>query len=497
MKVEKDQIITAVKGLTRRVNIKQKHLEIIDQAIGYNKYKKEEWEEILNSNNINLALNNKIYTMEMVRLLTLRAIVNPDTIIEYFTWLSEGQKQNKDALKYAFSFQEQVYNISQNTLNYIDNQLKSGIRKLKSPFEAIFCRIFEDRTFSLAPNELELLKLKLLDLQTIINHSNSLWQTFCIDDENLFSKNTLFVEPNFEASTGKEKNKWFNFLPVYKKEDEFDKIDNINSLLILGYGSAYLPEYLPILSYLHKKFNHTNIQIIPIDDYTLNLSESCEYIFLEGLLYESLSLTNSKWSDIHDSYYSFKIQKKTTFNNKQIIVSIIGREFLEGMNKYKLEENEWLKDCFEQLNFSKTLFFFNGLRHEEDSQIAKSINNLSRYLSQYDKLVLKRIPVIFHHFDHPKLYPYKNDMNSFLKQRFPLTKNAFDEWGKRSNISIAYFSCSLFGIVKNNGMIESNGYYYDHYGAILKNPDNWKPFGILSPIYWLLTGRYDANFLDI
>ena len=92
MEVEKEQVITAVKGLTRRVNIKQEHLEIIDRTLEYNNYNQEEWEEILNRNNINLALNNKIYTMEMVRLLTLRAIIFPDTIIEYLTWLSEGNK---------------------------------------------------------------------------------------------------------------------------------------------------------------------------------------------------------------------------------------------------------------------------------------------------------------------------------------------------------------------------------------------------------------------
>ena len=32
MQIEKEQVITAVKGLTRRVNIKQEHLEIIDRT---------------------------------------------------------------------------------------------------------------------------------------------------------------------------------------------------------------------------------------------------------------------------------------------------------------------------------------------------------------------------------------------------------------------------------------------------------------------------------
>ncbi|BAQ64809.1 hypothetical protein [Geminocystis sp. NIES-3709] len=42
MNIERDKIITAVKGLTRRANIKQEHLEIIDRAIQYNDYNQEE-----------------------------------------------------------------------------------------------------------------------------------------------------------------------------------------------------------------------------------------------------------------------------------------------------------------------------------------------------------------------------------------------------------------------------------------------------------------------
>jgi hypothetical protein len=89
MKVEEETLITAIKGLTRRVNIKEEHLQILNQALEYNNFNGEQWDKILNLNNINLALKEKIYTMEMVRLLTLRAIIIPDTIIEYFTWLNE------------------------------------------------------------------------------------------------------------------------------------------------------------------------------------------------------------------------------------------------------------------------------------------------------------------------------------------------------------------------------------------------------------------------
>ncbi|BAQ60137.1 high-affnity carbon uptake protein Hat/HatR [Geminocystis sp. NIES-3708] len=41
MEVEEKTLITAVKGLTRRVNIKVEHLQIIDQALKYHNFNGE------------------------------------------------------------------------------------------------------------------------------------------------------------------------------------------------------------------------------------------------------------------------------------------------------------------------------------------------------------------------------------------------------------------------------------------------------------------------
>jgi hypothetical protein len=68
MLVEEQTLITAVKGLTRRVNIKVEHLQIIDQALEYNNFNGEQWDNILNRNNINYALKDKIYLYVQRRL---------------------------------------------------------------------------------------------------------------------------------------------------------------------------------------------------------------------------------------------------------------------------------------------------------------------------------------------------------------------------------------------------------------------------------------------
>jgi formylglycine-generating enzyme required for sulfatase activity len=129
MPIEEQELITSIKGLTRRVNIKKEHLENINTALSSNNLSPEQWENLLNKNNINLALNNKIYTQEMTRLLTLRAIVIPNTLIEYLTWLDEGNKQKTRVLDYSLDFQAQIQTLlgeNENILPNIQLQIFKG-----------------------------------------------------------------------------------------------------------------------------------------------------------------------------------------------------------------------------------------------------------------------------------------------------------------------------------------------------------------------------------
>ena len=63
------EINTAIKGLTRRVNLKSEHIEIIENALANPDINDDIWDKFLNGNNTKMALKEKIYSPEMVKLL--------------------------------------------------------------------------------------------------------------------------------------------------------------------------------------------------------------------------------------------------------------------------------------------------------------------------------------------------------------------------------------------------------------------------------------------
>lgn len=278
---------------------------------------------------------------------------------------------------------------------------------------------------------------------------------------------------------------------------EFSEISYIN-IIILGFRSrsAYLPEYVPILSYLYKEFKDTNIKLFPFAYEAEERGLSKVNCFLDGGLCDHIFY--STLDECHD--YNFTLKKQKSNVETWVHIRTFMPEFLEGLGDKEIINPHWKEHLYELIQNISILFLFDGLEDDKDSRISQSVNYLKNYLSNSrDDLI--RIPVIFYNFDHPELYPYKDDIDSFLKQKFPLTKKAFDDWGEESKITIRYFPCSLFGVVNNNGKIESNGIYYGDndtkYWGVLNSREHWKPFGVLSPIYWLLTGKYDPNFLEI
>jgi hypothetical protein len=59
---------------------------------------------------------------------------------------------------------------------------------------------------------------------------------------------------------------------------------------------------------------------------------------------------------------------------------------------------------------------------------------------------------------------------------------------------VEYFTASAFGMVGVK-FPEPNMEYRKKtksgIHAVLKYPERWKPFGLVSPIYWLCTGRHN------
>lgn len=251
MQVEEQPLIAAVKGLTRRVNIKQEHLQIIDQALEYNNFNGEKWDDILNRNNINFALKDKIYTMEMVRLLTLRAIVNPDTMIEYLLWLNEGKKSKNDSLRYSLEFEKQIYNFlkEDKSLGFIKTNLikiseQNKLLALSTKNELL--NLKENLTKNVI-NYLKELLLKLNKTQriTIFTSTLFLFSAVFLIIYNTQPQQNISNQINIETQNNLQENKekiYYDYLNqgLFYLQYVIDDFNNINENLDQTTGKSIL-----------------------------------------------------------------------------------------------------------------------------------------------------------------------------------------------------------------------------------------------------------------
>ena len=101
------EIKSAIKGLISRDKIKSEQVEIIETSI--NQVKDSDWEVIFNGQGSSQALKQGIYSPQMVRLLTLRAMVIPQTLPEFLDWMQQRGKQ-EDHYQVSEVFQSEISN---------------------------------------------------------------------------------------------------------------------------------------------------------------------------------------------------------------------------------------------------------------------------------------------------------------------------------------------------------------------------------------------------
>ncbi|MCC3582681.1 hypothetical protein [Microcoleus sp. PH2017_30_WIL_O_A] len=121
------EVKSAIKGLISRDKVKPEQVQAIETAI--NKIQDSDWEVIFNGQGSSQALREGIYSPQMVRLLTLRAMVIPQTLPEFLDWMQRRGKQ-EDHYQVSEVFQSEISNFfTQNPgqPSYILSKVNQGV----------------------------------------------------------------------------------------------------------------------------------------------------------------------------------------------------------------------------------------------------------------------------------------------------------------------------------------------------------------------------------
>jgi hypothetical protein len=197
--------------------------------------------------------------------------------------------------------------------------------------------------------------------------------------------------------------------------------------------------------------------------------------------------------DDYPSYQFDILIKKNIF--KKINLNIIARNIPGEI----FENSDYFGSTIEIIGkeSGSYLLILDASSYRQDVSYAKYLESYLSKLTQVSKLlsVEQKIRIAFtlSKCDFPDVWLNRDNVDKLVNRRFPKTRQILDKWVADGAVEAMYFASSSFGCYGGNNF-EPNAARSAMY-AVLKEPASWRPYGLVSPIYWLCMGQ-DLNGLD-
>jgi len=241
--------------------------------------------------------------------------------------------------------------------------------------------------------------------------------------------------------------------------------------------------------------------VMPINEDGEVLVEIAQNVLEQGLELPP-TLISDNVDDLKD--YQLQISLKGEFswrnpklngNSQQVKLNInckdyAGEFFADLLNKTgdPVLEN-YLEDC---LQASGIMLLIDGTsRNYQD--IASNIDKFLIALDRSDMASTKRrLAVVITKCEQPELWVRRAKPRDMATAIFPQVAKKLHAWQQSGAGSVEYFSVSAFGMLGAN--VPAPNFTKvrasrDGLTAVIKTPKRWRPFGLVSPIYWLCTGE--------
>jgi len=111
--VDEEAIKSAIRGLINSSQVKGEAVKVITDALANQEMTLEHWHSLFDGQGAKTAIKQKIYSLQMVRLITLRAMVIPETLPEFLNWLDiqprgKLKEHQTDCLKFQEKISKQI-----------------------------------------------------------------------------------------------------------------------------------------------------------------------------------------------------------------------------------------------------------------------------------------------------------------------------------------------------------------------------------------------------
>lgn len=230
----------------------------------------------------------------------------------------------------------------------------------------------------------------------------------------------------------------------------------------------------------------------PINDDARTLQDKAENIILNAGQLEPTIVQLEGVTELPS--YSFLIRVKQEAINL-VVRDYAGEIFEElSLDSPKAEHEEFIEECL-RADVSGTMILLSGWQKESDREYLRMLKTFISLIDQKNRLKDYRLAIAMSKCERGELWPGRIEPEiDIFDAHLPLTKAALTEKIPPQNLS--FYAVSTFGVLKRNdprpNRLDEPG--TKGKGSVLREPDRWRPYNLIAPLYWLSTGkRISAN----
>lgn len=230
--------------------------------------------------------------------------------------------------------------------------------------------------------------------------------------------------------------------------------------------------------------------VAPFNEDGENLISLAQNILEQGLQLEPTTLVeNTDINDLKD--YGIRIILKGQARPLTINCKDYSGEFFTDLlhRSGDILLEDYLNDC---ILADGILYLVDGNAYRKDNEY---INGIDKFLTALDRADTsgkkRRIAFVITKCELPDLWVNRHKPKDVAQARFAQVCHKLESWQALGGGSVDYFTTSAFGMLGTH-FPEPNSKQMkrdrDGVASIIKSPKQWRPFGLVSPIYWLCTG---------
>lgn len=265
----------------------------------------------------------------------------------------------------------------------------------------------------------------------------------------------------------------------------------MGNIRVIGPRSSGKTTYLAALAYQPARNHHQNqnFQVHALNDDTKQLAEKAENIIMEGA---SLEPNYVRTID-HLPVYSFQIEVKKGFSTDKINLAVRDYpgeifEELEHGSSNPLHQ-EFMDECLAK-DVTGCLILLTEWKQGTDRTYSRVLKRFIDQMDKHERSQDLRLAVVMSKCERGELWPGRLDPEiDLFDVHLPETKKTLQDAIPSKNLN--FYALSTFGVLGRNNprpnRVEEMG--ADGKNSFLRETNRWRPYGLISPLYWLSTGK--------